>query len=180
MEGKRVPQFVIRKATVDDTEAIRRMHAASWLATYPNDEHGVPYDWVKEYTDNWLTPEHLEKSKIYFGKAMDDPNGFYRVAESDGEIVGFVHAATNEDESKELKAIYTRPDMFGSGLGHQLMQSAAEWIGEAQANLEVAVYNQRAICFYEKYGFRKVPGTEYLYRDKIPVIKMIREVSNEV
>jgi ribosomal protein S18 acetylase RimI-like enzyme len=65
--------------------------------------------------------------------------------------------------------------MFGSGLGHQLMVSVDEWVGGAQTTLEVATYNERAIRFYQKHGFVEVKGTEYLYRDKIPVFKMKRK-----
>lgn len=167
-------QFVIREASVEDTEAVRRVQAESWLDTYPNDEHGVSYEWVKEYTDTWLTPEQLERSRGYIQRAIDDLNGFYRVAERSGEIVGFVHAATNEDDTKELEAIYLHPSVIGSGIGHQLAEKAIDWAGGKRMGLEVAVYNDRAIRFYEKHGFKLVEGTEYLYRDKIPVIKMER------
>lgn len=180
MQKEPVPQYTIRKATVDDTVAIRHVQAASWLATYPNDEYGVSEEWVKAYTDSWLTPEKLEESKGYIERAISNPSGYYRVAEVDGEIIGFIHGSTNEDDTKELEAIYTRPDMFGKGLGPQLITLFIEWAGDSQSSLEAAVYNERALRFYRKYGFKEVAGTEYLYRDKIPVIKMVREINNEI
>ncbi len=146
------PHYTIREATLDDVEPIRRMHAASWLATYPNEAYGVSFEWVKNRTDDWLTPASLEVSKGYVAKAIHDANGFYRVAEVDGEIVGFVHAATNDDGTKEFEAIYN-----------------------AEAGLEVATYNARAIRFYEKHGFRIVKGTESLYADTIPIVQMKRK-----
>lgn len=174
MQHELESQVEIREATVDDTEAVRRMHAASWLATYPSEAHGISYDWVKEYTDSWLTPEQLERSRGYVEAAINDSKGLYRVAESDGRIVGFIHAATNGDGTKELEAIYVHPDFFGRGLGHKLMLLVDEWAKGVSMSLEVAVYNERAIRFYEKHGFVRVEGTEYLYKDSIPVEKMIR------
>ena len=46
---------------------------------------------------------------------------------------------------------------------------------ESDAVLEVVSYNQRAIRFYEKFGFEKVAGSERMYRDKMPVMTMIRK-----
>ena len=111
-----------------------------------------------------------------FDEAINDGDGFYRLAEHDGEVVGFVRATTRDDGTKELEAIYIRSDMFGRGLGGQLMSQAMEWVGdESDAVLEVVSYNQRAIRFYEKFGFEKVAGSERMYRDKMPVMTMIRK-----
>jgi len=175
MKQKLGTQVKVRRATVDDTEAIRRMQAASWLDTYPNDVYGISYAWVKEYTDNWLTPDQLERSRGYVEAAINDPKGFYRVAERGGEIVGFIHAATKADDTKELEAIYIHPDLFGGGLGHRMMMLVQDWADGVQMSLEVAVYNERAIRFYERHGFERIAGTEYLHKDNIPVEKMIRK-----
>lgn len=170
------PRYTIRPAAVDDTVEIRRMHAESWLATYPSPENGVTYQWVKDYTDTWLTPEALRESEGYVQRAIEDKAGFYRLAEQDSRIVGFVHAVTNDDGSKELKAIYTHPDTFGTGLAQMLMDQAIDWIGDTTTTLNVASYNTRAIKFYGKYGFVALPGMGEKYRDKIPTINMRREV----
>jgi ribosomal protein S18 acetylase RimI-like enzyme len=51
-----------------------------------------------------------------------------------------------------------------------------EWIGDgSDVVLEVVSYNQRAIRFYEKFGFEKVGESEHMYRDKMPVMTMIRK-----
>ena len=176
MKREPASQFTIREVTVADTEALRRMQADSWRATYPNDEHGVSQAWVEGHVTAWLTPDALEKSRSIVEEAINDRDGFYRLAEHDGEVVGFVRATTRDDGAKELKAIYIRPDMFGRGLGGQLMSRAMAWIGdESDAVLEVVSYNQRAIRFYEKFGFEKVAGSERMYRDKMPVMTMIRK-----
>lgn len=175
MEKEPVPQFAIREAMPDDAVSARAMQAESWLATYPNEEAGVSYEWVKNLTDSWLTDEKLDQSRQIFTDVINDPSVFYRLAESNGRVVGFVHAATNNNGTKELEAIYTSPETFGSGLGQRLMNLASEWIGHAETTLKVAEYNTRAIRFYEKNGFQVVKGTEELYKEMIPIITMKRE-----
>lgn len=175
MEKEPVPQFSIREGLPDDAPGARAMQAESWLATYPNEEAGVTYEWVKSLTDSWLTAEKLDESRRIFTEAINGPSMFYRLAESNGRVVGFVHAATNDDGTKELEAIYTSPETFGSGLGQRLMNMANEWIGNADTTLKVATYNERAIRFYEKNGFHVVQGTEELYKEMIPIITMKRE-----
>lgn len=179
MDKHDTPQYTIRQATVSDTEAIRRMHAESWLATYPSPENGVTYQWVKNYTDAWMTPQALKESEGYVQRAIDNSTGFYRLAEQAGRIVGFVHVSTKDDGSNNFEAIYTHPDTFGTGLGKSLMDLAIDWIGDTVSTLEVATYNARARKFYSKYGFVDVLGTEELYRDKIPMITMRREVKHD-
>ena len=173
LEPKR--QFKIREATLRDAVEVRKMQAESWLATYPNEDAGVPYDWVKERTDNWLTPERLKQSKNIFREVITDQTQFYRLAERSGQIIGFVHALTKEDNKKELEALYILPEVFGSGVGQQLMALANEWIGRAEVGLTVASYNKRAIGFYQKNGFEIVLGSESTYADKIPVVRMVRK-----
>lgn len=175
MEKERVPQFTIREGLPDDAASTRAMQAESWLATYPNEEVGVSYAWVKDLTDSWLTAEKLDQSRQILTDIINDPSMFYRLAERDGKVVGFVHAAINEDGTKELEAIYTSPETFGSGLGQELMNVANDWIGNTDTTLKVAKYNERAIRFYEKNGFRAVEGTEELYKEMIPIITMKRE-----
>ena len=175
MERETVPQFTIRQGRPDDVVASRTMQAESWLATYPNEAAGVPYEWVKNLTDSWLTADKLAQSRQILTDVINDSSMFYRLAESEGKVIGFVHAATNDDGTKELEAIYTSPETFGSGLGQQLMNVANEWIGDTETTLKVAKYNTRAIRFYEKNGFQAVEGTEELYKEMIPIIQMKRK-----
>jgi ribosomal protein S18 acetylase RimI-like enzyme len=175
MEKESVPQFTVREGSPDDVIASRTMQAESWLATYPNEEAGVSYEWVKNLTDSWLTAERINQSRQIFSDVISDPSMFYRLVETNGRIVGFVHAVTNDDGTKELEAIYTSPETFGSGLGQQLMNVANEWIGNIETTLKVARYNTRAIRFYEKNGFQIVEGTEEVYKETIPIITMKRE-----
>lgn len=174
-EGEPRLEVTIREGVAHDVIAARHMQSISWRATYPNEAAGVSEEWVSERTSNWLKPESLEASVGRLDAIIKDPAQFYRVAEAQGEIVGFVHVSTKEDTSKYIEAVYTNPNVFGKGVGKKLMDAAIEWMGDTPATLEVVTYNERAKKFYAKYGFHEIPGSEALFAETMPTILMIRE-----
>lgn len=179
MEREPTLQLEIRTATVDDVPAIRAMQAASWQETYPNEEHGVSAEWVNAKTTEWMTPEKIELSKEHLASVFSDPAQFYRVAYQEGNVVGLIHASTKEDKTKHLEGLYTDVSVHGTGVAQRMMALVDEWIGAAPVTLEVASYNARAIRFYEKQGFRVVPGSEHMFADTISTIDMVREGEND-
>lgn len=164
----------IREAKKSDIEAIRRMHAVSWLDTYPNDQHGVSLEWIKEETDSWLTHEALESSKDYLGSRINHPDHFYRIAVDNDKIAGFVHTLI-EEGYKKVGGFYIDTNYLGTGLAQDMASLADEWLGKDSVTLEVAAYNTRAIRFYEKWGFSIVKGSDALFKEKIPEVTMRRE-----
>lgn len=179
MEILKPDSAIIREASEDDTLNIRTMHARSWLAAYPNDEFGVSEEWVSERVSKWTTKEGLQRAKEHFNGIFGDPDHFYRIAELEGEIVGLIHAI-NEGDKQHLAALYVDKSQYGNGLAQQLMDLVIDWLDPTKpVDLEVAVYNARAIRFYEKYGFKIQDGSEHLFAEKIPVVTMIRKGEND-
>ena len=174
MEKERTPQYEIREATFEDVEAVRRMHAQSWLDTYPNEEHDISYDWVKETTDAWLTPGALEKSREYFNNIFGNPEHFYRIALDGDRVIGLMHV-DNKDGHKHLGALYIDQDYHGTGLAQKMMKLADDWIGDEDVSLEVVTYNKRAIRFYEKHGYQLTDTENELFAGKIPNVTMVRK-----
>ena len=178
MERVVQPKVTIREASFEDLFAIRKMHAESWLAAYPNDEAGVSEDWVRERVSKWTTPEGMKKSEEHFKNVFGRPNHFYRIATFDNEVVGLLHAS-RDDTKQHLKALYINESEYGSGLAQELMGLADDWLDpNLPTDLEVASYNKRAIRFYEKCGFVIKPDSEHLYADKMPVIDMVRKADS--
>lgn len=172
MESPNHSQFKIREATTDDVVAIRTMHARSWQDTYPNEQAGVSEEWVQQETDSWLTPENLEKSKKFLGEIFSDPDMWYRVVVVDGELVAMVHGS--KKQKQYLEALYVDKSQQGTGLAQQLMDGMMGWFDTTKPiSLEVADYNDRAVRFYQKYGFEKVGNSEHLWQNVLPVIDMV-------
>lgn len=169
----------IRPTTLADLPSMRRMQAASWRAIYPNAKHGVDDAWVRQRTASWLTPEGLAASREHFGPIFTSANHLHIAAESRGEIIGFLHCS-RQNGGQHIEALYIAAAYYGSGLAADLMDRAGAWLDHSRStDLQVAVYNGRAIRFYEKYGYRVVPGSEALFKEKIPVVTMTTERQEE-
>jgi len=142
------------------------MQARSWLAAYPNNEHQIGYDWILDYTKTWFTPKMMQFGKEQIRNGLENPNVVTLVAESRGEIVGFLLGLRTHPEhgDADLIALYCEPELFGAGIGHALINEFFSRIDSANVRLDVAAYNQRAIEFYQRHGFQIVPDSERLYR----------------
>ena len=57
-------------------------------------------------------------------------------------------------DSAEIAAIHSLPESWGTGLGHAMLTSALELIGDCPVYLWAFKDNTRARRFYEKHGFR--------------------------
>lgn len=171
----KLAQPVIREATPDDVYAIRAFHAQSWLDTYPNDNAGVPEDWVREKWQDWNTEAKLTESRNLIEGFLADKDQLYQVAAVGSEVVALLHASRHA-EGQDLGALYVAKPYQGTGLAQKLMQIAdAFWDSNRPVELAVVDYNDRAKRFYEKQGFKKITGSEYLHADKMPSIIMRRE-----
>ena len=125
------------------------VHYKSWHETYAGlvDEQylsGVTEEKCLQIAQKW--PDNLLVAK-------------------DGErVVGFAGYGKYRDASKadcgEVFSIYVLAEYHGKGVGYALMNAAVAQLSEYK---EIAVWvlkgNERAIRFYERYGFR-FDGTE--------------------
>lgn len=169
-------QYIITAPLESDAEAIARAHALAWEQTYPNEEHGVTLEWVKKRMVNMTTPEGLKYRRNSIREANTDPARIlYRVvkAKDSSEVYGFLYV-TKDEEQAELQAIYLVDDAKGTGAAQDLMDEAVRFIGDLPCVLWTADYNQRAIRFYEKYGFQRISGTDKPHHEILTIFKMER------
>ncbi|WP_231882009.1 GNAT family N-acetyltransferase [Microbacterium aurantiacum] len=141
----------IRTAEVDDARGIAVVHVTSWQTAYRG---LLPDDMLDE-----LSVEQREgRSRAML--ADPHPAGRTIVADRDGEIVGWASFGAGRDEGAgeqgELWALYARPDLYSTGVGHALIAAVETALceeGFASAYLWVLDGNDRAATFYERRGW---------------------------
>ncbi len=152
--GMEETNFTVRPGRRDDATAAARL----WVMSA--DEHTL-YDSV--YT---TAPDAEKVMRRFLADLSSSSHSCLFVAESDGEVVGFLSGELREGSSAfspkiwaAVEDVYVTPDHRGSGIGHALFESCQEWAREKGANgvsLQVAADNTRARKFYEELGFREV------------------------
>lgn len=179
-------RFEIQSATLDDVIGIGQAHLQSWLETYPNEEYEVDEDWIRgEFgflVQDGQNEEGRDNGIPFRTKVIEnlDSNVLYEVVKDENGVVqGFMHI-DRTDDVVNLNAIYLTDTLKGTGVAHKLMEQVLTFAGNLPIKLQVVAYNERAIKFYEKHGFVRGEVEEVLFHDKIPVLNMKREASNEV
>jgi len=146
----------LRRATVDDAEALAGIHVRGWQWGYR-----------KQLPDDYLRDLSVERrAEQWRGWLLDPGDTSTWVAEDDGgeagRPLGFVAAGPSRDPDPpagtgEVYAIYVEEDAAGTGAGAALLTHACEWLADRgfdRASLWVLETNARARRFYERAGWR--------------------------
>jgi ribosomal protein S18 acetylase RimI-like enzyme len=137
----------IRAATDDDIEDIRRIAERSWELDYPDI---LTRETIEAGFDEWYAPEGIAAE-------VASARSLVLVADRDGEVVGFVHAArsASTDEGYILR-LYVDPDHRRENVGHELLERACVDLtdqGVERINAMVLAENDPGNSFYERFGF---------------------------
>lgn len=151
----------IRRATLDDAEALSALAARTFSETFG---HLYP----DEDLQGFLAESYaLERSRI----VLAHPDYAIWLLECDGEAVG--HAAAGpcglphpqvRPGDGELKRLYLLKDYQSCGWGSRLFETALHWLErERPRPLWIGVWSQNfgAQRFYARYGFAKVGDYEF-------------------
>lgn len=170
----------IEDISPDEVEEALMVRYKSWLATYPNEELGITREDIEERFKSKMTPESIKAQSE--GVANLPENEKYLVAKVEGKIAG-VCIAKKEEKNNRLGAIYTHPDFQGKGIGTKMWEEVQDFFDpEKDIVLNVASYNDNAIAFYEKLGFKTtdtVVDNHFVFQSgsSIPEIEMKKEVA---
>ena len=141
--------ITIREPRPGEAPAIADVHVATWKEAYSD---LLPGDYFSE--------EYVAGRRRMWQHVLTHPRDdmLVRVADADGEIVGFAWVGPGEGVDGEeaprerlLYAIYVLAAHHGTGVGQALLD---ETLGEGPAMLWVAKENPRATAFYLRNGFR--------------------------
>lgn len=147
----------IREAKAADALNIARLHSESWQSAY----RGLASD---SYLDGPLVGEHQARWQGLLAENPEDPaqnpqkpDGFVRLAEQQGALVGFITLWIDYKAGYDayVDNLHVRPTQRGGGIGKRLLQDAATCAaarGCKNLSLEVLDGNSGAIRFYERLG----------------------------
>ena len=149
-----------RDARPDDAAALKTLFAETFVATFGHIYRPVDLDAFLDANseDKWRTN-------------LSDPRVAIRVAETDGELAGFVELAPKQlphetsAPALELRRLYLRREAHGTGIADALMVWVLEEAarrGAQELVLSVFVDNHRARRFYERYGFEPVGSYDFM------------------
>jgi hypothetical protein len=142
--------MAVRRATVDDAEAIERIRIATWQATY----RGLFPDALLDR----MSP-NVDRRRDRLRDVSRSHVEFWYVAEVAEEVVAFAIGCperTGDPVYKgEVAAIYVLPEHQGKGLGRALIrESVRELAAHGMTSLLIWVLRENRIgrAFYERLG----------------------------
>lgn len=151
--------LVIRRPRSEDAERIAAVHVATWKETY-----------IDLLPEGFFTEEHSGMRREMWTRILAEQRDEWsiRVAEVDGEIIGFAMAGPAQDAaesaslpSRALYTVYVLRSHYGTGAGQVLLDSTLGLNSDSGSGIEaepvslwVAKQNPRAIAFYLRNGFR--------------------------
>lgn len=161
------PITLIRPATLDDATALADLAALVFRHTYGA---AIPTAILDAYLARTFTPAALRQ-------ALANDSISYLVATQADRLSGYSKCAVTPPptcvqgtKTVELVNLYVHPAYQGGGIGRQLLQQALQTgVTQQVTALWLCVWraNQRAINFYQRFGFTIVGETEVYVDDVV-------------
>lgn len=176
---KSMNNISISKPEPEDAEDILHVLYRTWLDTYPNNEYKITKEDIEDsYRDSFL-PENIEKLKNNIRNTSDECKRI--IAKADGKVVGTGMMA-DSSIGLRLKTLYILPEYQGNGIGKRIWDELAkQFNSNKKIYVELAIYNERALNFYKKLGFKDT-GRRFVDNDlkirrgvSIPQMEMVLE-----
>ncbi len=157
VQPKHISAITINRATPADAETIVAIRSQAWLSIYPRSSLGITKADILRHIEG----EHgqrLAATIAHWRNRITEEDGVHSVtfvARLSNQVVGFV-GPRHHDGKQRIGTLYVSESVRGQGIGTQLLQRAIAWFNQLEdIYLYVVSYNDRAIAFYERYGFKK-------------------------
>jgi len=141
----------IRKAKREDVRIIQDVFYKTWLATYPNEKIGITKEDIEERFKKRLSKEAIQKRIEHICDMSG--NYLFLVATNGDSVIGVCRLEKTADYF-QIMAIYVLPEYQRNGIGKMFWEEAKKYFRkEKDIIVQVAIYNTKAISFYQKLGF---------------------------
>src|SRR5215208_679988 len=180
MSAATSPPIATRAARPDDAAILTELGASTFAETF--EAANSPDDFAAYM-------------RVAFGESiqraeLEDPDTTVFFAEREGDVLGYVMlregrtpSVVPADDALEIARLYARRRAVGTGVGAALMQRAlAEAAGRGKDAVWLGVWerNERAIRFYEAWGFHRCGTQPFLLGADLQTdLVMVRRLTRE-
>lgn len=145
-------QITIEREKEEDIVEIQELLQKTWLDTYPNEKVGITKEDIEERYKLRQTPEKREASIKRFRERPTNEHIF--VARVNGKIVGCC-AFIKLEGFDQLRMFYVLPEFQRKGVAMEMWKELEKmFVKGRKIIVQVADYNEKAIKYYEKLGFK--------------------------
>lgn len=160
-----MPPVIFRAASPEDAHLIAPMHLSCWHEAYAG---LVP--------QRCLDDLDAQDRVAQWRSRLERRGDVTTMAVHDGRVVGLATVGPAETASpsapEELRSLYVVRDMWGRGLGQQLLQQA---LADRPASLWVFEGNERARRFYARTGWSPTGERHVDEWTAIPELRLVRD-----
>jgi diamine N-acetyltransferase len=138
--------ITIREANISDVGLLSELGRQTFFQTFADQN-------TKEDMDLYLNETFNLKS---VSDQLRDENSYFFIIEYDGVPAGYSKLRKDGQDALEIERIYIAKKFQGKKLGKELMEHCVEFAKQKNYKriwLGVWEKNEKAIAFYEKFGF---------------------------
>jgi ribosomal protein S18 acetylase RimI-like enzyme len=159
--------IIIRIANITDAELIADLSRKTFYETFATHN-------TKENIDKFLNEQFTREKLI---EEVSEPGNFFLLAFHEKQAIGYVRMREGErfpefgtKDSIEIARIYVSNTSIGTGVGKSMMHKCISLAKEMKKDiiwLGVWEKNNRAISFYEKWGFEKFGEHDFILGNEL-------------
>ncbi|MGF1431757.1 GNAT family N-acetyltransferase [Kitasatospora sp. LaBMicrA B282] len=167
-----------------DAAELAELLLAGWLETYPHQGAGIDEPWIRTQRADQSGAAGAARWREFTARAAAEPQRcFCRVVRQRGAaggrgaavgvLCGLRAPVEGGGTEVSLGPMYLRASVQGRGLGGRLMAEFLAWAEPDPIALWVTEYNEPAVRFYLRHGFRPT-GERELWRERLPNLRLRR------
>ena len=168
MNSSPSPRIVVREVEPEEYEAAGELVVQSYIsAGILSDDRG--YDRILRDVSG-----RVNSASVLVAVDGVDVVGTGTVA-----LAGSEHAEIAHGSEAEFRYFGVRPDMWGHGIGHQLVEEAENIAGRLGATdivMSVIAHNSPALAMYEQHGFRRIPERDWYPAPDIALLVLHKQL----
>lgn len=162
MEATTESIYKVRTARLEDAHLLAELGAKTFYDTYAshNKEEDINLYLESTFTKDKIVEELNDKSTTFIIASVNDIAGGYAKL-----IHNHLPQQLNGKKGLEISRIYVTESLIGKKVGKALMKHCLETAQQGKYDLlwlGVWGKNERAVGFYEKFGFEKIGDQPFL------------------